>query len=343
MNRTLFLLTAVVFTVAPVLGQEQGSIAFSRPGVADVRQQLGEWLTASGADKTVADAVNELWADSSQLNAMTGEETLDMLIQSFAKADAAAAKLLQESFGEVAPAAIIFDGIRARPLYQNQIELFRARWLVQHRHYDEALPVLEKLSPDDVVDPAGLLFYRALCQSELLKRREALETLSLLLVNTTDVPSRFRVVAEMLQKELIARKDDGMQHVASLMKDVNRRLDHGDSGKQTQGQEDEVIAALDKLLEELDQQNQQGGGGGGGGSGSQGSNQPSSQGMQDSAIKGGSATGEADRKELKETGRWGMADKQAEAKARELIRQKFPPNFLDQIGRYTRKIADKKK
>ena len=342
MKRVLFTLTATVLAALPVQGQDEESISFSRPAVADVKQQLDEWVTASGAEKSVTAEISELWSDTDQINAMTGEETLDLLIESLATTDAATGKLLQESFGESAPTAIIYDGIRARPFYQHQVELFRARWLTQHRHYDEALPVLEQLSPDDVVDPAGLLFYRALCQSELLKRREALETLTLLLVNTTDVPSRFRVVAEMLKKELAARKDDGMQQVAALMKDVNRRLDLGDSGKQTQGQEDEVIAALDKLLEELDQQNQQGGGGGGG-SGSQGSNQPNGQGMQDSAIKGGSAIGEADRKELKETGRWGMADRKAEAKARELIRQKFPPNFLDQIGRYTRRIADKKK
>jgi tetratricopeptide (TPR) repeat protein len=342
MIRMLNMITLVFTLTLSVSAQDQETVAFSRPAVSEVKQQLTDWIAASNPEQSATDAVNQLWADDAQLSTLTGEATLDLLIESFAKADTSARQLLQESYGETAPSPIIFDGIRARPIYQNQIQLFRARWLTQHRHYDDALPILEKLSPDNVVDPAGLLFYRALCQSELLKRREALETLSLLLVNTTDVPGRFRVVAEMLQQELITRKDDGMQQVAALMKDVERRLDLGDSGEQTQGQEDEVIAALDKLLEELDQQNG-GGGGGGGGAGSGGSNQPSSQGMQDSGIKGGSATGEADRKELKETGRWGMADKKAEAKAKELIRQKFPPNFLDQIGRYTRKVADKKK
>ena len=38
-----------------------------------------------------------------------------------------------------------------------------------------------------------------------------------------------------------------------------------------------------------------------------------------------------------------MLDKQAETQAKELIRQQFPPNFLDAISRYTRKIAEQKK
>ena len=143
----------------------------------------------------------------------------------------------------------------------------------------------------------------------------------------------------MLEQDLAARKDDGMERVAHLMKDVERLLELGESGEKTQGQEDAVIAALDKMLEEMDQQNQQQSGGGGG---SSQQNQSGTQAAQQSQIKGSPGKGEADRKELKESGKWGMMDQKAEAKARELIRQKFPPNFLDQIGRYTRKIAEQK-
>ena len=83
-------------------------------------------------------------------------------------------------------------------------------------------------------------------------------------------------------------------------------------------------------------------GGGGGGGGAQ-QNQGGAQAATESRIKGSPADGEADRKDLTEKGNWGMLDKQAEAKTRELIRQKFPSNFLDQIGLYTRKLAEKKK
>jgi hypothetical protein len=109
-----------------------------------------------------------------------------------------------------------------------------------------------------------------------------------------------------------------------------------------QKREEEVIAALDKLLEEMEKQQQQQQQSGEGGSGQQ-QNQPGQQGAAQSTIKGSTGDGEADRKELAENGNWGMLDKQAEAQARELIRQQFPPNFLDAISRYTRKVAEQKK
>jgi hypothetical protein len=133
---------------------------------------------------------------------------------------------------------------------------------------------------------------------------------------------------------------DGLPQVARLMSDVQRRLDLGNSNEPVQKREDEVIAALDKLLEEMkkQQQQQQDGDGGGGQP-----NQPGEQGADQSTIKGSADAGDADRKDLTENGSWGMLDKEAEAQARELIRQQFPPNFLDAISRYTRKIAEQKK
>lgn len=325
-----------------VSGTEQSSqtdraVTFTRMPADQVQSSLLEWLASASADNTVIEQESKKWQDTSALAALTGEELLDLLVESFAAADSASKRLLEQSYGSGPLDEVIFDGVRNTPFYRNHIQLFRARWMTQHRYYDDALPILNELRPDDVVDPAGLLFYRAVSQSELLQRRDALDSLALLLHNTLDVPARFRVVAELLQKNLVARQDEGMDQVALLMKDVERRLDLGKSGEKTQGQEDAVIAALDKMLEEMDQQNQQQNGGGGGGSAQ---NQSGTQGAQDSMIKGSPAAGEADRKELKEGGKWGMMDKKAEARARELIRQKFPPNFLDQIGRYTRKIAE---
>jgi hypothetical protein len=64
---------------------------------------------------------------------------------------------------------------------------------------------------------------------------------------------------------------------------------------------------------------------------------------QQSGTQGIRGEGRADRKELTENGAWGMLDKQQEVQARELIRQQFPPNFLDAISRYTQKLAEQKK
>ncbi len=321
--------------------QDEESITFARMSAEAVQSKVIDWLQLTGADKDILDAQTKQWSETNAVASMTGEELLDRVIESFASVDPAARKLLNQSVGAGPVDPVIYDGIRETPFYRHQTQLIRSRWLTQHRYFDDALPTLTELSPDSVVDPAGLLFYRAICQSELSDHSNALDNLGLLLNNTLEVPPRFRVVAEALQKELSGKKDDGMGKVEQLMKDVNRRLDLGRSGEKTQGQEQAVIDAIDKLMEDLDKQNQQQGGGSGSGNSQQ--NEPGTQPASRSEIKGSAAEGKADRKELTEKGKWGMMNQKAEAKARELIRQKFPPNFLDQIGRYTRKLAEQKK
>jgi hypothetical protein len=354
---TLVVLTACATWMCPtVFGQEAiaetapkasppaaEKIVFQKMPVDLVRTELLQWLASTGADRERLQTVTQKWADTNALTALSGEELLDLLVNSFAQVDNATQRLVEESYSAAPPAGVVFDGIREATIFRNQVQQFRARWMVQHRFYDEASPLLAELAPEAVVDPAGLLFYRALCQSQLMQRSEAIESLSLLLNNTLDVPDRFRVIAEMLQEELANRKDDGLNQVKQLMQDVERRLDLGRAGEDTQQQEIAIIVALDQLLEEMENQKKKQQSSSGDGEGDPQS-QPGGQGADRSVIKGGnSSTGDADRKELSEKGSWGMLDKQAEAKARELIRQKFPPNFLDQIGRYTKKLAEQKK
>lgn len=76
-----------------------------------------------------------------------------------------------------------------------------------------------------------------------------------------------------------------------------------------------MIAAPELLkdMEEQQKQQQQQQSGQGGG---QQQNQPAEQGIARSTIKGSSAEGEADRKDLTENGNWGMLDKQAEVRRR---------------------------
>lgn len=349
----IILVTSILATVFPpvVFAQQtptepeatqdnSANITFAAMPSDQVQTQLMQWIVSRNLPKSSAEQVMRQWAAGTQAQTLSSEQLLDVVVLSFAEVDEDVAMLLQQSTGQNSPEPIETAG--QLDFYAAQTQLFRARWLVQHRFYDDALESLNTLRPDDVVDPAGLLFYRAICQSELLLTKDALDSLTLLQNNTLDVPNRFLVVADMLKKELMEREEDGMKNVAELMTDVERRLDLGKSGKQTQTQEDAVIAALDKLLEDLEnekkkqqQQQQQGG---------QGQQQQNTTPAMQSQIKNGmGANGEADPKNLDETGQWGLLNNKQEAKAREMIQQKFPPNFLDQIGRYTRKIAEQKK
>lgn len=328
--------------VADRIVEEQEDITFAPMPTDQVQTQLLQWLASRNLPKPAVENVMNQWAASTESQSLSSEQLLDAIVFSFSKADEVAARLVQQCEGQTLPDAIESQAAPS-DFFTAQIQLFRSRWLVQHRFYDDALEILNILKPDDVVDPASLLFYRSICQSELLFTKDALDSLTLLQHNTLDVPERFLLVAEMLTRELVEREDDGMEKVAELMTDVERRLDLGRSGQKTQTQEEAVIAALDKLLEDLEnekkkqQQQQQGGQG-------QQQQQQSTTPAGQSQIKNGiSANGEADPRKLEKTGQWGLLNNKQEAKAREMIQQKFPPNFLDQIGRYTRKIAEQKK
>lgn len=333
--------TAIVIltNVCAANGAQAFDITFSGADSLNVRTELFEWIQATGIEPAIEEQIAANWADEKELSQLPDEDLLDRLIEAFADADTATRKLLESSWSEDSLEAIVFEGIRDRKIYRNHVDLFRARWMTQHRLFDEALAIFDTLSPEEVIDPAGLFFYRAVCQSQLLQRQKALDSLSLLLNHTAEVPQRFRLVAEILQAELQKQKDDDLGHISRLMSDVERRLDLGRSGERVQDQQQQVIAAIDRLLEEAEKQNNQDQQQGGSGDG-QGQNQPSGRPAQESRIHGSRAEGEADRKELKETGRWGMLDRREEAKARELIRQQFPANYLDIISEYNRRIAE---
>ena len=315
--------------------------AFARMPWDQIQSQLLQWLARAKVDVATATAVTALWADKQQVQALSAEQTLDHLIDSLALADESVRDLVASCRSTGTHTSINFEGARSDAFFRDHVQLYQARWLTQHRFYDEGLTILESLDPETVVDPASLFFYRAVCRLRLLKPAEAGDDITLLLNNTLDVPQRFRAVAELMLVEA-GINADGLPQVARLMSDVQRRLDLGNSNEPVQKREDEVIAALDKLLEAMKkQQQQQQRGGDGGGSGQQ--SQPGEQGADQSTIKGSAEAGEADQKDLTENGSWGMLDQEAETQARELIRQQFPPNFLDAISRYTRKIAEQKK
>lgn len=335
----LIFVTLTTKASADAVESVDDQIAFAPMAVDQAKTNVLHWLAMAAVDEPTIRKVTAIWLDAESEDS-ADRDVLDRVIDSLAVADPATRRFVDECIagGPVQPP--LFDGIRKDDFYQHAVQLFHARWLTQHRFYDEALSILVKLNPEGSVDPASLFFYRAVCHKQLLQPEDAVNDVTLLLNSTLDVPARFRIVAEMMRDELKGIEEGGLPEVARVMSDVQRRLDLGRSGEKVQKQEDQVISLLDKLLEDMKQQQQQQGGGGGGGGNSE--QAQGTQGASQSTIKGASAEGLADRKELTENGAWGMLDKKAETQARELIRQQFPSNYLDAISRYTQKIAERK-
>jgi hypothetical protein len=315
---------------------------FSPMSPAAVREQFYSWVDASSPEPATRTQLEQLWSEVNEDTLVSGEELLDLVIRSSALVNPDVSEFLNDVTVNAPESARQPARLPENEFIRQCIRLFEARWLAQHRYYDESLEILNGLSPESSIDPATLFFYRAVCQRALNQHQDALNSLTLLLSSTLTVPQRFQVVGNIMLKETKESASDGLPAAARLMSDVQRRLDLGRSGEKVQQQEGEVISLLDKMLEDMERQSKKQSGGNEGQGGENGGQQGSATPSGSSRVQGSAAEGEADRKELKDGGSWGMLDQKTEARARQLIRQNFPPNYLDAISRYTKKIAEQK-
>ena len=228
----------------------------------------------------------------------------------------------------------------AHPFVADNLAVWYGRFLTREGLYDEALFVLENVPGDGLIDPAALLFHRAVCQQQLLERDAALESIAALLDHTGGVPDSHRALAELMRHDLEETKPESLREVSSLMRDVERRLDIGRTGPQVRRQEDAVVAKLDAIIEKLEAQ--QGGGGGGGGQGGQGGQNQANNAADASRVKGNTAPGEADDRQVAKQGGWGDLPEKEQARARSLLNRRFPGHYERVIERYFNRGAEER-
>lgn len=231
----------------------------------------------------------------------------------------------------------ILNDEKTEPFVRNNLRLLYGRWLVQNDLHDEALVLLDDIAVTDVVDPSGLLFYQSVARHRLLNKEACLSSLEKLLEQEDQIPKRYATLAQLMTADLKAPKANKvigtLDEVARLMGDIERRQRLFRAGTRVRKQEDDVIAKLDELIEELEK----GGGGGGSGSGP-GSLQPSSP-MQDSTPGGGTGPGNINPRQLTPGGDWGkLPPKQREAAMAELAKD-LPAHYREVIEEYFRNIA----
>ena len=145
------------------------TIAFTRLPPATARLQLLDWLRKYNIPADRAAAATQFWPDNPSINQFSAEDTFDRLIEAFAIADDSVTQLIKTCQAGQVPTAPDFTGPRSDPFCRSHLQLWLARWLVQHRCHDEALPLLESLNPEQLADPASLFFYRAASRLQLLQ------------------------------------------------------------------------------------------------------------------------------------------------------------------------------
>src|SRR5262249_27031181 len=189
---------------------------------------------------------------------------LDRLAGTFPLGNADAAPPLAQARGPQAPAptevAALLRDAKQPEFFRANLALAYARALSNRRVHEEALETLKQFNPEQVIDPAGYLFHRAVCEHALLLKKDAGTTVSRLLTQAVDSPERYKTVAALMLLDMQAWKDKDLGAVARKMGDIERRLELARGGPQTQKPQREGVARLDELIKEpRDKAKKQGG------------------------------------------------------------------------------------
>lgn len=219
------------------------------------------------------------------------------MINAYAQADTETRQIVEAISSVDATSTVdsaVFQSRHEDLFYINNLRLLYARILSGWSRYDEALEVYAEIDPGPVVDPAGALFHRAVCETALLQRDAALTSLDRLLHETEQTPARYVTLAELMKVDMEKLEEKSLDEVSRQMEDVRRRLALGHAKCQrVQRVEEKIIATLDDLIKKAEQQS--GGGGGGGGKQSPQSGKP--QGADQSYLgEGKEGEGEVDRR-----------------------------------------------
>jgi len=300
---------------------------------ANVRSQVWAWLDSLELDPSVQARARALWPEADE--DLTGGKLMDRIAAIASTVDENARQLVElcaEPRRTLAPpsAEWLFEA-STPPIVGNNLRLLYGRWLARDRLFDEAKVQLDGLRPDDVVDPASLLFYQAVVYHRLLEREAGLEAIDSLLDGAAASPERYVAVARLMKADLSRLNEDSLDHIARRMEDIGRRLDLGRAGPRVREIEDGVIESLDKLIKEIEDRQQQSAGGA--------NNVQSSSPAQDSRILGGKGPGEVTKKAIGNESGWGNLPPKERERAMQQIGREFPFHYRDAIEQYFRKLA----
>ncbi len=315
------------------------SATWAWPAISVFEQQVLSYLDQLNASELKRREVRAAWDASSE--SVKGPQLLDRLLAIGGVIEPRIAKLNEQLSDPTGPAIHPQDlewlSSDVPGWLQDTIRLACARALAQRRLYDEALETLSGLQISQVCDPASLIFYRAICEHHLLKRKECLADAKLLLERQAELPARFTQLAQLMVADIEPLKSDSLDEVARLMRDVERRLDLGRAGKRVRDEEEEIVKKLDKLIEDIEnqiqqsqQQSQQNGG----------QNNPAqSQPMQESQIAGGTGPGDVEQKEVGNRAGWGNLPPAERQEALQRLTEELPSHYREVIEGYFRQLA----
>lgn len=231
--------------------------------LADV--SLDEFAQAITANDSLSDAqrqqaantINQLKADDEAPSYIASE----VLMQLYPKFEDAMAALGEEEIDAAVTklTELAKDGdkhLAAEATY------YIGRAHMMSEHYELALPVWNTILEDHAeatFRTAEALFFKGMSESQLLKRKEAIASLDKFILDYENAPERMQVAAWHELELLRAIEDGTLIDVQDRMDFSRRRLAIEETDKDTQEEQEKIVAMLEKLIKQAEQQEQQGG------------------------------------------------------------------------------------
>jgi len=122
--------------------------------------------------------------------------------------------------------------------------------------YEDAIPILKKIidaEEANTVQTGDATFLLGVSQSRTLNRKDAIATLTRFIDENPNAPERLRIGAWRQREQLKMLEEGTMADVYDRMDFSRRRLMQEASGKQTQEQQDKIIAMLAKLIKQAEE------------------------------------------------------------------------------------------
>jgi hypothetical protein len=234
-------------------GQTEAIGALKAPDAQVVHNQAVSWFQASGSGSPEASGKLEaLW------NERSDRPLLDQVAETFALGDPKAAKLLADARDPATPAPITVPDLlkdeKQSTFYRANLTLAYAKALSNRRIHEEVLDALRLVKPENVVDPAGYFFVRAVAEHALLLKNEAFRSIVGVVEDAADAPDRYKIVSLLMLYDMQTWKDKDLGWIARKMDNIERRLELARGGPQTQKMQTEVVRRLDEIIKELENQ-----------------------------------------------------------------------------------------
>ena len=339
-QRILIAIAAICFST-PVYGANELArrASWSAPTYEATKRQVAEWFSTESPTTEQLNEFEAIWELPESVVRVTPDRQLTAIVRSLALINRSVEQLVDslQSPERRLPdfdLAVLED--ETLPDWaKSNIRLWYAQWLANHQFYNELRDQIESLKTSDVADPAALLFYQSVAFHRLLDKDNCLPALDKLLENEATIPKRYATLAKLMKADIAPMKKDSLDEVARLMDSIKVRLGQGRAGTRVRKEEDDVIAKLDKMIEQLEEQAQQSSSQSSGGQGNPAPSSPMEQ-STPAELKG---PGNVDPKKLGAQTDWGNLPAKEREEALQELGKDLPSHYRDVIEEYFQKLA----